>query len=156
MAVSTPKSLKSLNLNSNYSSVITQLTPEEYYSLSKSPQRQKSFVKNTVLVANQLLNSIEKDIKESKDAVLTKDNYIEILEQENSQLKVQILEYKVSIYLNIIIIIIYDVIIPLVTIKRIKFTSFWKESRNYRINITISNWNGWINKGLLLFLLLFW
>lgn len=96
MSVSTPKSLKSFNINSNYSTSIPQLTPEEYYSLSKSPQRHKSYLKNTVIVANKLLNSIEKDIKESKDAVLSKDNYIDLLEKENSNLKVYILQYKVS------------------------------------------------------------
>ena len=77
------------------SSISHLLTPEEYYSLGKSPIRHKSYIKNTVLVANQLLDSIERDVKESKEAVLSKEQYIDRIEQENGQLKAQIIQYKV-------------------------------------------------------------
>jgi hypothetical protein len=57
--------------------------------------KQKSYIQNTVLIANQLLDSIEKDVKVSRSAVESKDRYIDMIEKENSSLRAQLIESKV-------------------------------------------------------------
>jgi ABC-type hemin transport system ATPase subunit len=67
--------------------------------LGRSPQKQhqqNSYIKNTVIIANQLLDSIEKDVKISKGAVESKERYIELMEKENSTLRAQLIEAKVT------------------------------------------------------------
>lgn len=54
------------------------------------------FVRNTVDVANQLLDAIEKDITDTKDAISARDSYKNGVERENSILQQQLIEAKVS------------------------------------------------------------
>lgn len=100
------------------------LSPEKYYQLGTtyyytfhfsslflslgksspaSSSKGSSYIRNTVLIANQLLDSIEKDVKLSKNAVESKDRYISQLENENATLCAQLIESKVvlSCYLFI-------------------------------------------------------
>ena len=60
-----------------------------------SGETNRHFVRNTVDVANQLLDSIEKDISDSKEAIALRDSYKNGIEKENSLLQQQLLEAQV-------------------------------------------------------------
>ena len=55
----------------------------------------RHFVRNTVDMANQLLDAIEEDISSSREAIFARDHQRKSLEQENSDLQQRLLEAKV-------------------------------------------------------------
>lgn len=61
-----------------------------------SGETNRLFVRNTVDVANQLLDAIEKDISDSKEAISARDSYKNSIERENSLLQQQLMEARVS------------------------------------------------------------
>ena len=61
-----------------------------------SGETNRYFVRNTVDVANQLLDAIEQDITDSKEAISARDSYKNSIERENNHLQQQLLEARVS------------------------------------------------------------
>jgi hypothetical protein len=61
-----------------------------------SGETNRYFVRNTVDVANQLLDAIEQDITDSKAAINARDSYKNSVERENSILQQQLLDARVG------------------------------------------------------------
>lgn len=60
-----------------------------------SGESTRYFVRNTVDVANQLLDAIEQDITDSKAAIFARDAHKHNVERENSILQQQLIEARV-------------------------------------------------------------
>jgi hypothetical protein len=87
------------NLKQKVSTMSTdQYFPPHYAVPHKlaSGETSRYFVRNTVDVANQLLDAIEKDISDSKDAISARDSYKNNMERENSRLQQQLMAARVS------------------------------------------------------------